>query len=63
VLWHGAANGVPRAYVHESVADAFVAEAKKALVELSGNDLRSNSDYSRIIYAHGGPAGINDRSR
>jgi len=26
------------AYVHESVADAFVAEAKKALVELFGND-------------------------
>jgi aldehyde dehydrogenase (NAD+) len=37
------------AYVHESVADAFVAEAKKALVELYGEDPKSNSDYSRII--------------
>src|ERR1700681_3202748 len=39
------------AYVHESVADDFVAEAKKALVELFGNDPKSNSDYSRIINA------------
>src|ERR1700738_3164714 len=39
------------AYVHESLADAFVAEAKKALVELFGNDPKSNSDYSRIINA------------
>jgi aldehyde dehydrogenase (NAD+) len=39
------------AYVHESVASAFVAEAKKALVELFGNDPKSNSDYSRIINA------------
>ena len=39
------------AYVHESVADAFAAEAKKALVELFGNDPKSNSDYSRIINA------------
>jgi aldehyde dehydrogenase (NAD+) len=39
------------AYVHESVADAFVAEAKKALIELFGNDPKSNSDYSRIINA------------
>jgi aldehyde dehydrogenase (NAD+) len=37
------------AYVHESVAEAFVAEAKKALVELFGKDPKSNSDYSRII--------------
>ena len=37
------------AYVHESVADAFVAEGKKALVELFGDDPKSNSDYSRII--------------
>jgi aldehyde dehydrogenase (NAD+) len=37
------------AYVHESVADAFVAEAKKALLELFGDDPKSNSDYSRII--------------
>src|SRR6202167_4729820 len=39
------------AYVHESVADAFVAEAKKALVELFGKDPKSNFDYSRIIDA------------
>lgn len=37
------------AYVHESVAEAFVAEARKALVELFGKDPKSNSDYSRII--------------
>jgi aldehyde dehydrogenase (NAD+) len=37
------------AYVHESVAEAFVAEAKKALVELFGDDPKSNPDYSRII--------------
>jgi aldehyde dehydrogenase (NAD+) len=40
------------AYVHESIADAFVAEAKKALVELYGDDPKSNPDYSRIINAH-----------
>src|ERR1700684_21792 len=39
------------AYVHESVADAFVAAAKKALVDLFGNDPKSNPDYSRIINA------------
>src|SRR6202453_2869120 len=39
------------AYVHESVADAFAAAAKKALVDLFGNDPKSNSDYSRIINA------------
>jgi aldehyde dehydrogenase (NAD+) len=39
------------AYVHESDADSFVVEAKKALVELFGNDPKSNSDYSRIINA------------
>src|ERR1700692_4415281 len=39
------------AYVHESVADAFVAAGKKALVELFGDDPKSNSDYSRIINA------------
>jgi aldehyde dehydrogenase (NAD+) len=37
------------AYVHESVADAFVAEAKKALVDMYGEDPRNNSDYSRVI--------------
>jgi aldehyde dehydrogenase (NAD+) len=39
------------AYVHESIAGAFVTEAKKALLELFGNDPKSNSDYSRIINA------------
>src|SRR3984885_12311611 len=39
------------AYVHESVAEAFVAEAKQALIELFGTDPKSNSDYSRIINA------------
>jgi acyl-CoA reductase-like NAD-dependent aldehyde dehydrogenase len=39
------------AYVHESVAEAFVAEAKAALVSLYGNDPKSNPDYSRIISA------------
>jgi aldehyde dehydrogenase (NAD+) len=37
------------AYVHESIADAFVAESKKALISLFGNDPKSNPDYSRII--------------
>src|ERR1700728_4318615 len=37
------------AYVHESVAGQFVAEAKKALLELFGEDPKSNSDYSRVI--------------
>src|SRR3984885_743607 len=37
------------AYVHESVVDQFVAESKKALVELYGTDPKNNSDYSRII--------------
>jgi aldehyde dehydrogenase (NAD+) len=37
------------AYVHESVAEEFVAASKKALVELFGDDPKSNSDYSRII--------------
>jgi aldehyde dehydrogenase (NAD+) len=37
------------AYVHESIADAFVAEAKRVLVELYGDDPKSNPDYSRII--------------
>ena len=40
------------AYVHESVAEAFVAEAKKAVVELYGKEPKNNPDYSRIIDAH-----------
>src|SRR5262249_48589752 len=39
------------AYVHESVAEAFVAEAKRALVALYGKNPQSNPDYSRIINA------------
>src|SRR5580693_427751 len=38
------------AYVHESVAAEFVAECKKAMVELYGTDPKSRpDDYSRII--------------
>jgi len=37
------------AYVHESVAEAFVAEAKATLVALYGADPKANPDYSRII--------------
>lgn len=39
------------AYVHESVAEAFVAEAKAALVDLYGEEPKANPDYSRIISA------------
>jgi aldehyde dehydrogenase (NAD+) len=39
------------AYVQESVAGAFVAEAKKAVVELYGSDPSKNPDYSRVINA------------
>ena len=37
------------AYVHEDVAEQFVAEAKKALHDMFGDDPRTNPDYSRII--------------
>ena len=40
------------AYVQESVAEKFVTEAKKAVVELYGKEPRKNPDYSRIIDAH-----------
>jgi aldehyde dehydrogenase (NAD+) len=40
------------ACVHESVADAFVAEAKKAVTDLYGKDPKTNADYSRVISAH-----------
>src|SRR5271170_5874531 len=39
------------AYVHESVAEKFVAEAKSALIALYGKDPRNNPDYSRVINA------------
>ena len=32
-----------------TVADAFVAEAKKSVVDLFGKDPKSNPDYSRVI--------------
>jgi aldehyde dehydrogenase (NAD+) len=37
------------AYVHRSVVDEFVAEGKRAVVELYGADPKSNPDYSKII--------------
>ena len=37
------------AYVHESVAEEFVAECKKAVVEFYGTDPEPTDDYSRII--------------
>jgi aldehyde dehydrogenase (NAD+) len=40
------------AYVHASVAESFVAEAKRALVAMYGCDPKANPDYSRIINAH-----------
>ena len=39
------------AYVHRSVADEFVAECKRAVVEMYGCDARNNPDYSKIINA------------
>ena len=39
------------AYVHESVAKPFVAEAKAAVVALYGKNPKANPDYSRIIGA------------
>lgn len=37
------------AYVHESVVDEFNSEAKKAIIEMYGDDPKSNPDFSRII--------------
>jgi aldehyde dehydrogenase (NAD+) len=37
------------AYVHENVADEFVTECRKAVVELYGENPKKNPDYSRII--------------
>jgi aldehyde dehydrogenase (NAD+) len=37
------------AYVHETVADEFVAECRKAVIELYGENPKQNPDYSRII--------------
>jgi aldehyde dehydrogenase (NAD+) len=43
------------AAVHDSVAEAFAAECKKAVVELYGADPKNNPDYSRVI----SPAAVN----
>ena len=57
IVWGGMAWGGQwctspgYAYVHESVAEAFVAEAKAAVVALYGKNPKTNSDYSRIISA------------
>jgi aldehyde dehydrogenase (NAD+) len=37
------------AYVHENVADEFIAECRKAVIELYGENPKENPDYSRII--------------
>src|SRR5215467_3932709 len=37
------------AYVHEKMADEFVAECRKAVIELYGENPKGNPDYSRII--------------
>jgi aldehyde dehydrogenase (NAD+) len=37
------------AYVHETVADEFVSECRKAVIELYGENPKENPDYSRII--------------
>jgi aldehyde dehydrogenase (NAD+) len=39
------------AYAHEKVADEFVAECRKAVIELYGENPKENPDYSRIINA------------
>jgi len=39
------------AYVHESVAEEFVAECRKAVIDLFGENPKQNPDYSRIINA------------
>src|SRR5215470_12207966 len=36
-------------YVHESVAEEFIAECRKAVIELYGEHPKENPDYSRII--------------
>jgi aldehyde dehydrogenase (NAD+) len=44
------------AYVHESIVEEFVSEAKATLITLFGEDPKSNSDYSHIISAPRSPA-------
>jgi aldehyde dehydrogenase (NAD+) len=38
-------------YVHETVADEFVTECRKAVIELYGENPKDDPDYSRIINA------------
>src|SRR6202011_4342434 len=50
MAWGGRSCTSPGySYVHESIAEQFVAEAKAALIRLFGQDPKSNSDYSRVI--------------
>src|ERR1700678_1785812 len=50
MAWGGAWCTSPGyAYVHESIADEFVAEAQKALIAMFGENPKGNPDYSRII--------------
>lgn len=42
-------------YVHESIAEAFIQESKKALKEMYGDDAQQSADYSSII----SPAAVN----
>jgi aldehyde dehydrogenase (NAD+) len=52
IVWGGQWCTFPGyAYVHQSIAEQFVAEAKAALIGLFGEDPKSNSDYSRVISA------------
>jgi aldehyde dehydrogenase (NAD+) len=39
------------AYIHEKVADEFVAACRRAVIELYGDNPKTNPDYSRIINA------------
>jgi aldehyde dehydrogenase (NAD+) len=39
------------AYVHEKVANEFIGECRKAVIELYGENPKENPDYSRIINA------------
>jgi len=38
-------------YVHQRVADEFIAEGRKAVIEVYGENPKENPDYSRIISA------------
>ncbi|MCF0065531.1 aldehyde dehydrogenase family protein [Dyadobacter chenwenxiniae] len=36
-------------YIHESVADSFIEESKKALTEMYGDEIAANPDFSKMI--------------